>query len=592
MLFIFSLYPALGGRRVYDATHEAQPSGSGCMVGTRVGLLSTCIDWIKNNSKGVFWLAGMAGTGKTSIAISLCRVLAGDPDVLVGGTFFCSRTANQEGRTDVRRILPTLAALLAEISPEFALELAAELKPNSGAAVHKPTSEQFGPLLQRPLEHLASESRPIVFVIDALDECSDERELSELLKAIAAFKCATKVKFILTSRPETHILGGPISNQTRNEIFHLHTIGPEDVNEDIHMYIGNMFAQHPLAGSEAWYSESDVRALALLANGLFIFASTVIAYVLDTAAIEHRRARLHTVLSAMNNSKVATGPLDEMYEFVITRASSTASVEPHELAHTQQVLACILAARMPLSLNALAELLGQTPDVLRASLRRLRAVVHVPNEPDQPGLHSLHASFGDYLFERAAISIRLGRSLGDYSIARGCLQVMGKRLHFNVSRSSSSYQPNPSLKPAFIALSLEYACLHWIYHVSGLPEPSSFDELINQIFRPRVLFWLEVMSVLGHVRRAAAMLMFAVKTVRLCSEIVHIILISAHRRECVISRGSSTMPTCSWPHPRGQLNAAHRTSISLLCRWLRKILSFTRRSIRFAPGSFSSIRTE
>ena len=67
----------------------------------------------------------------------------------------------------MRRIIPTLAALFADQSPKFAAELAAELKPSSGAAAHKPTSEQIGPLLQRPLAVLASETRPIVFVIDA-----------------------------------------------------------------------------------------------------------------------------------------------------------------------------------------------------------------------------------------------------------------------------------------------------------------------------------------------------------------------------------------------------------------------------------------
>jgi len=484
------------------------------MNGTRVGTLFKFVEWVKNDPKSIFWLAGMAGTGKTSIAITLCRMFEEDPDMLLGGTFFCSRTANEEGRSDVRRIIPTLAAHLADISPIFASQLATELRPNSGSVVYKPTSEQFAPLLQRPLDALELGNRPIVFIIDALDECSDERELSALLKELATLKYAAKVKFILTSRPETHILGSPISNQAQNEVLHLHTIGPDDVTEDIRMFIGNKFAQNPLDNPETWYLDADVRALAKLANGLFIFASTVITYILDTDTVYRRKDRLQATLSAMKDSKVATGPLDAMYEFVITRASTTTKVEPHELAQTQRVLAGILSARMPLSLNALGELFGEDTDMIRESLRRLRAVVHVPDEPDQPGVRALHASFGDYLFERAGPDVCIARSLGDVTLARGCLRVLAKRLHFNMSQSRSSYQPNPSSRPDFIPLALEYACLQWIYHVSGLAEASSLDKSVNEIFRPRLLFWLEVMSVLGHVLRASAMLMFAAMTVR------------------------------------------------------------------------------
>jgi len=37
--------------------------------------------------------------------------------------------------------------------------------------------------------------------------------------------------------------------------------------------------------------------------------------------------------------------------------------------------------------------------------------------------------------------------------------------------------------------------------------------MIHGIFRPRLLFWLEVMSILAQVRRAAAILVFAAGTV-------------------------------------------------------------------------------
>ena len=282
-------------------------------------MLCKFVEWVKNDPKSIFWLAGMADTGKTSIAVSLCRMLQEDPDVLLAGAFFFSRTASNEARSDARRIIPTLAAFLADQSPSFASELSAELKPSSGAAAHKPTSEQIGPMLQRPLAALVSETRPIVFVIDALDECSNEREMSTMLTAIANFTCPARVKFILTSRPETHILGSPISDRSQNEILQLHMIGQEEVTEDIRLCTERKFEQHPLADPdlEAWYSQADIHALASLTNGLFIFASTAVTYILDTDAAEDRSARVETVLSTMKNSKGATGPLDKVYESLL-----------------------------------------------------------------------------------------------------------------------------------------------------------------------------------------------------------------------------------------------------------------------------------
>ena len=309
------------------------------MPGTRVHVLLKLMKWAKNDPIRIFWLAGLAGTGKTSIVITLCRMLQDEPHVMLGGAFFCSRTANMTELTDARCILPTLAVSLAGVSHSFAVALAAALNKDTLAA-SKPISVQMNALLQQPLTALASASHPIVFIIDAIDECSDENEVKKLLVAISTLACDAKVRFIVTSRPETHINTSPISSIDRSSILRLHTIDIDEVTEDIRLYIHDAFSKQPL--DEAWYTDSDVDLLTDLADGLFIFASTVIAYVLDTESVYDRAARLRTAVFAMKDSTVATRPLDAMYEFVLTRASSTAKVEPAELETTQKVLACVL----------------------------------------------------------------------------------------------------------------------------------------------------------------------------------------------------------------------------------------------------------
>jgi len=143
------------------------------MEGTRVQLLKNTQNLlISLGGAHIVWVAGMAGTGKTSIALTLCRRLAEVHVVLLGGTFFCSRSAGSIDRTDARRIIPTLAILLARQLRLYAQALAAELKkdPDLGSKV---AGLQVQGLLTKLLESVGSLDKQIVFVIDALDECSD-----------------------------------------------------------------------------------------------------------------------------------------------------------------------------------------------------------------------------------------------------------------------------------------------------------------------------------------------------------------------------------------------------------------------------------
>jgi len=360
-------------------------------------VLSKFIAWVKNDPLSIFWLAGMAGTGKTSIAVSLCRILRNDTAIFFGGGYFCSRSAGSIARTDVRRILPTLAAILASQSQEFAQALAAELE-NDRNLGHKPVGDQIGPLLSRPLTTLASSSRPVVLLIDALDECSNERELAELLRLLADFKCEGKVKFILTSRPELHIRGTPISNSQHNTILQLHTISTEEVMADIRLYVSGTLKAAAL--NATWYTDHDIELLVSLSGGLFIVASTVLKYVLHRSQDDDRRNRLSKATSAAVVCTAATSSIDKIYELVLMDASHSDNVDEDELESMKRILACILTARMPLSVEALAPLVNVTPSRLRGSLERLHSLVYLPADDAIAGLRTLHASFGDYLFER------------------------------------------------------------------------------------------------------------------------------------------------------------------------------------------------
>jgi hypothetical protein len=85
----------------YQAGHHEK-----CLPGTRESVLRDILLWAKNpRDQNVFWLNGLAGTGKSTIAQSFSEVVANDG--FLGASFFCSR--DYFDRRELKNIFPTLA---------------------------------------------------------------------------------------------------------------------------------------------------------------------------------------------------------------------------------------------------------------------------------------------------------------------------------------------------------------------------------------------------------------------------------------------------------------------------------------------------
>jgi len=444
--------------------------------------------------------------------------------------------------------------------------------------LHKQVKVQLEKLIGKPLHALASSRKPVVFVIDALDECGDlstatsaiddveiRHIVSEMLIALIAFCTAEPelpVKFLVTSRPEIHIRDTPLSDNEFSKVLRLQTVDKEQVTADIRFYIAARLFSTPKL--RARFDESDADLLAHHCDGLFIAATTALKYTFDRGN-DAAPMRFKTVLNASRNglSTGATAQLDRMYTLILDDAARPDESETDGLSTMLQLLAALLSARMVLSIVALSDLLSLPTEDVHATLSRLHAVVHVPDDEDEPGIRTLHASFGDYISRRAPRHIRISDLDGNEVPARACLHVIAKYLHFNISQSHSSYKSNVLTKPASVTLSVEYACTQWVYHVASLPQQSALDKMINDMFRPKFMFWLEVMSVLGQVHRAAAVLYFAAVTVRLIlAQLFRRLLITSSRFNHRSFLSFSAMPTRLSPHRTRRLNGVSHTYIS------------------------------
>src|ERR1700723_2706898 len=87
-----------------------------CLRGTRVKVLEEIENWVHNNVNHlVYWLNGIAGTGKTTLAQSFAERMFAIG--LLGASFMCSRDFIEQ--RSLHLIFPTLAFQLAYKYPEF-----------------------------------------------------------------------------------------------------------------------------------------------------------------------------------------------------------------------------------------------------------------------------------------------------------------------------------------------------------------------------------------------------------------------------------------------------------------------------------------
>ena len=200
-----------------------------CLRGTRETVLNEIELWTKDFDKSpIFWLNGLAGTRKTTIAQTVSKWAF--TDGILGASFFCSHDFGD--RSNPHFIFPTLAFQLAHKYPTFQSILIPLLQSNPDV-VHESLYSQMGKLIVEPLR-LAGVST--VIVIDALGECKDDEPSSAILSVMGRFvEQIPRVKFFITSRPEPQIKTGfrlPLLVDSTN-IFVLHDVHPTLINADI-----------------------------------------------------------------------------------------------------------------------------------------------------------------------------------------------------------------------------------------------------------------------------------------------------------------------------------------------------------------------
>ena len=480
----------------------------GCLRGTRKEVLWEIEQWLTGqSSQHVFWLNGLAGTGKSTIAQTFAETAFADGKL--GASFFCSR--DFEDRSNLQAIFPTLAFQLAHQEPLFRKDLLQVLKtyPDVG---RESLCLQMEKLIVGPLK---AAKIPTLIIIDALDECKDEEPASAILSILSRYvNQIPNVKFFITGRPEPRIRSGfRLESLVQiTEVLKLHQVKPEAVDSDIELFFHTQFASLAKNRSdfdlaESWPSPSDIKILCEKAAGFFIYASTVVKFVMSSKS--HPPPKRLNQITSLPHSTFHEGRsgIDILYTQVLKQAIDDVDMDDDELySHFRTVVGAVLLVVNPLSVNALSDLLGVSG--ISTTLRSLHSLLLVPASKVAP-IHIFHKSFPDFLMDPKRCidhQFLINPSIHHREILLSCCNVMKERLKKNICDLDdhvlvSEIKDLSERRVAYIGDVLGYACQFWTNHLMGIPGSGpSVEEVwksIDEFFTMHLLFWIEVLSLMG-----------------------------------------------------------------------------------------------
>ncbi|KAF5312522.1 hypothetical protein D9619_003563 [Psilocybe cf. subviscida] len=251
----------------------------------------------------------------------------------------CHRPNNRNPtRSTAQPLVATLLYQIVQVSPTRRQAIATVLSDSPllfGASIQ----DQFNKLLSSPLRGISaslesSARRPIVLLIDGLDECDSEHKQSQrqILLALDHLLVQKNSPFLVlvASRAEPQIamafkqLASPVQS-----IFLDDQYSPE---KDIRIFVTGEFDKikksHNLAHTlgDSWPSVDDTEAIVRKSSGQFIYAATVMRFLSNSSASPMLSLeRVKGIVRVTKNPPISQ--LDAIYSYILSQADDQEAVK-------------------------------------------------------------------------------------------------------------------------------------------------------------------------------------------------------------------------------------------------------------------------
>jgi NACHT domain len=509
----------------YDKQHDPL-----CLPDTRVDVLKRIMAWADGcDERCIFWLSGMAGTGKSTIARTVSHEYF-DRNLL-GASFFFSRGGGDVSHAG--KFFTSIAVQLANKSStlkRYICEAIAERRDIAGKALR----DQWNHLVLGPLSKVEADSlqiqTPLIIVIDALDECEDENDIQRILELLAEARAlrTVRLRVFMTSRPEISIRYGFYKiSEAEHQDFVLHNISPSVIEHDISVFLeynlGIIRRKHTLATD--WPGEQTIKRLVLSAGGLFIWAATACRFISDGRRFAVRRLSL--ILQGGISKKI-TAPedkLNEIYNAILANSVSDEydDQEKEELYKTlKATLGTIVILFSPLSAVSLARLLDIHKEDIDQRLDDLYSILEVPKDQGHPiRLH--HPSFRDFLLDKQRCRDQhfwVDEKEAHEALAESCLRLMSENLKKDIcdlrAPGALTSEVDNSCVEQCLPADFQYACCYWVQHLQRSRARLCDNSQVHSFLREHFLHWLESLSLLRKLSDGILSIRELLKTVQVC----------------------------------------------------------------------------
>ncbi|KAI4086758.1 MAG: hypothetical protein LQ339_009004, partial [Xanthoria mediterranea] len=505
----------------FDSYHNQYDTH--CHPDTRVALLDNILRWSKDpRGKCIYWLSGMAGTGKSTIARTLAHKFAATGDL--AASFFFKRGEGDRG--SAKRFFPTIANQMVRRRPKLVPAVRATIEQTPDIS-EKQMKDQFEGLVLRPFTSMKSRTGStdlLVVVIDALDECENDNDARILLRLLSQVQRIENIRFriLVTSRPELPIrLGFNEMGQEAHQDVHLHEIAKDTIDHDISAYLMDELGKIQIARSleAGWPGAAIFRDLVQRASPLFIFAATTCRFLEDPDWDPQEQLEI-----VLHYSQDKASKLDPIYLPVFDRLLSNCDDRKADVLIDKfiRIVGSIVIFQEPLPVAGISRLLEVERGTVDRRLSRLHSVLDVPTDTVQP-VRLLHLSFRDFLLDptkQANFKFWVDEYQAHTFVAGQCLQLLSRPgvLKQDICglgspgalRSTISDQTLEQSLPAEV----QYACRYWIEHVIQSKGGDLWDRAYK-FFKVSFIYWLKAMCVMGRLLDALAAVTLLQKKVTL-----------------------------------------------------------------------------
>ncbi|KAF5350766.1 hypothetical protein D9758_010327 [Tetrapyrgos nigripes] len=465
-----------------------------CMEGTRIQVLNDLCEWVVNPDSKIAWVFGIAGTGKSAIAVSVAERFREINDKLkLALTFHCVK--GQE-TSSTSLLAPTMCYHLAKVFGGYGRSLAQkfEQEPSLNAA-GLPLKHQFAAFLN-PVLLPAETDRHVAIIIDGLDEWGGQEQQDILIELLIALSLQLKwLRIVITSRPQVKVR---YARDAEIAVRSFDLMEQYHASEDIRQVL-----RSKLMKLGAWEDiEPHVETLTEKAAGLFIWAMTASKFI-ENGKDEVGNLEIILALRKSNDqgNHNVHAELYALYKTILEESFK----DSQDQEFFRKVIGVLLVVMEPISPSVLSKLVesGLSPKIVQKVLHPLQALLYEVN-----GKLYYHLSFADFITSTIA-PVGFCLHLLEYHgpLVNRCMSILMEELRFNICDLKTSVVKNAQIASLAddiklkVSAQLQFSCVFWTHHLKKAETlaPEILENINIFISGKWSIYWIECMSLLGKV---------------------------------------------------------------------------------------------